>query len=88
MTIAKLNELIVKEMDYGRAKFGAYHNAHEHYAVLQEEVDEWWEAVKGNYADCAMYELVQVAAVAIRYILENNTLDIEDIQAKRHASKN
>jgi hypothetical protein len=84
MTIAKLNELIVKEMDYGRDKFGAYHNAHEHYAVLQEEVEEWWDAVKGNYADCAMYELVQVAAVAMRYILENNTLDIEDIQAKRH----
>jgi hypothetical protein len=87
MTLESLNDLIVKEMDYGRSKFGPYHNSHEHYAVLQEEVDEWWDAIKGNVSDCSMYELIQVAAVAMRYVLENNTLDIAKIQEARHGSK-
>lgn len=74
-----------KEIDFGRDKHGAYHSPHEHYAVLQEEVDEWWDAIKGNFADVAHYELLQIAAVALRYILENGDLEsIEDRQKRRH----
>jgi hypothetical protein len=84
MTLSDLIPLLQKEMDYGYGRFGKYHNSHEHYAVLQEEVDEWWDAVKGNFSDCAMYELIQVAAVALRFVIENNTLDLEDVQRMRH----
>lgn len=83
-----LFELVMREMDFGKTKYGAFHNSHEHYAVLQEEVDEWWEAVKGNMADCCQYELIQVAAVALRYVLENGDLEsIKKVMAKRHAYK-
>jgi hypothetical protein len=84
MTLSELTPLLQKEMEYGKDRFGSYHNSHEHYAVLQEEVDEWWDAVKGNFSDCAMYELIQVAAVALRFVIENNTIDLEDIQRMRH----
>ena len=77
MTLNDLAPLLDLEMVYGFKKYGPYHTAHEHYAVLQEEVDEWWDAVKGNMADCCQYELLQVAAVALRYILENG--DAESI---------
>jgi NTP pyrophosphatase (non-canonical NTP hydrolase) len=88
MNINDLSPLLEKEMDFGRDKFGAYHNAHEHYAVLQEEVDEWWDAIKGNMADSCQYELLQVAAVALRYIIENGDAEsIANVQRMRHGKK-
>lgn len=56
-------------------KFGDFHNAHEGYAVLLEEVDELWENVKLNqsYIDRdlkMMSEAIQVAAMAIRFIID------------------
>jgi hypothetical protein len=52
------------------AKHPPYHSAHEGYAVIAEEVDEFWELVrKRNHDQAAMtVELVQVAATAIRAI--------------------
>lgn len=75
-------------MDFGQARYGKYHNSHEHYAVLKEEVDEWWDSIKGNidFAPCSHYELIQVAAVALRYVLENGDIDeIKNIQEARHS---
>ena len=74
----KLNIVINKiKKEYLRAvnKFGAFHNAHEGYAVLLEEVDELWENVKLNQTiftrDEAMREeAIQVAAMAIRFIID------------------
>lgn len=34
MTLSNLTPLLEKEINFGRDKYGAYHNAHEHYAVL------------------------------------------------------
>lgn len=91
MTLTDLFPLVAKEMQWAYEKHGPYHNAHEQYAVMREEVDEWWDAVKGNTADCELYELVQVAAVALRYVLERSgarldsaDLDLAGIQARRH----
>jgi NTP pyrophosphatase (non-canonical NTP hydrolase) len=87
MTMNDIMALIAKEMQYGYDRFGKYHNSHEHYAVLQEEVDEWWDAVKRNTADCELYELIQVAAVALRYIIENcEGQDLAEVQRLRHES--
>lgn len=51
---------------------GGYNSAHEAYAVLLEEVEEFWEEVrrKRSERDPARMraELVQVAAVAVRAI--------------------
>ena len=56
-------------------KFGEFHNAHEGYAVLLEEVDELWENVKLNQSNTArdikmMQEAIQVGAMALRFIID------------------
>lgn len=85
MTMNELIPLVTKEMQWAYEKHGPYHNAHEQYAVMQEEVDEWWQAVKGNYSDSALYELIQVAAVALRYVIEKEDWqDLAWIQDQRH----
>ena len=81
-------DLVGNEMQFGYKKYGKYHNSHEHYAVLKEELDEYWDDVKANKSETpqAMYELVQVAAVALRYVLERGDLEaIREAQDKRHA---
>lgn len=87
--LSQLIPLLSAEMDTAKAKYGPYHNSHEHYAVLQEEVDEWWDAVKGNMADYCQYELLQVAAVALRYIMENGDAEsIAKVQRMRYLKNN
>lgn len=60
--------------EYVRAseKFGPFASAHEGFAVLMEEVDELWDEVKANrgYDRSAEEEAVQVAAMAIRYLVD------------------
>jgi hypothetical protein len=56
------------EMKRGHDKFGDFNSTHELYAVLQEEVDEFWDSVKSNDPD--PMELLQVAAVALRGAVE------------------
>ena len=55
-------------------KFGKFHNTHEGYTVLLEEVDELWENVKLNQSKNPnrikkiREEAIQVGAMAIRLI--------------------
>ena len=87
-SLSQLIPLLHAEIDKAEKKYGPFHNSHEHYAVLREEVDEWWDAVKGNMADCCQYELLQVAAVALRYILENGDAEsISEVQRKRYEGR-
>jgi len=56
-------------------KFGNFHNAHEGYAVLLEEVDELWEGVKLKQTNTGreahlVYEAIHVAAMALRFIMD------------------
>lgn len=47
---------------------GPFHSAHEAYAVLLEEVDELWEAIRANDLNNAIEEATQVAAMALRFL--------------------
>jgi len=50
---------------------GNFNSTHEGYAVLLEEVDELWEGIKGNLSqDLLAAEAVQVAAMALRFLLD------------------
>jgi hypothetical protein len=62
------------EAEYWQAKqkFNNFHNAHEGYAVLLEEVDELWTEVcrhKRNKENMRA-EAIQVCAMALRFALD------------------
>ena len=58
------------ELDRATEMFDRFNSTHEGYAVLKEEVDELWEAVKKNDIQAARMEAYQVAAMAIRFLLD------------------
>jgi hypothetical protein len=45
-----------------------FYSAHHGYAVLKEEVDEAWDEIKRNDPKRAREEMIQVAAMAIRFL--------------------
>lgn len=65
-------QLVIAEVARARAKHGDMHSLHEGYAVLLEETDELWAAIKKRQPDRANIreELVQVAAMAWRMAVD------------------
>jgi len=64
----KVMEVIREEYRRGVEKFGEYNSMHEAYAVIKEELDEFWEGVKKDDPD--PMELIQVCATAYRAFVE------------------
>jgi len=58
------------ELDNAESKFPAYHSYHEAYAVILEELDEFWDIVRQQDSErdpvAARKELIQVAVTAWR----------------------
>ncbi len=74
--MAKINErrqffmrLIEEELDRAYEKHGTEAWArHQFYAILLEEVDELWDNIKNDRPlDVVLDEMVQVAAMCVRY---------------------
>lgn len=64
-------DAMVKEYNAARERFPQFHSSHEGYAVLLEEVDEYWDGVKNNRGDdYAIDELIQIAAMAMALYVE------------------
>lgn len=65
---------IHKELDQAVAKFSPMYSPHEGYAIILEELDELWEEVKKQYhvrsKPKMKKEAVQVAAMAMRFVLD------------------
>jgi NTP pyrophosphatase (non-canonical NTP hydrolase) len=66
----RIMTMITDELDRAYAKHGRDQwGRHEFYAILKEEIDELWDAIK---ADMPMEEVraeaIQVAAMVIRYL--------------------
>jgi hypothetical protein len=74
--IEDVDDLIQLEMLDGSRRHGAYRSAHEVYAVLLEELEEYWETVKRDKPD--VYELIQLCAVTRRAILESAGIDLNE----------
>jgi hypothetical protein len=61
------SDIAIAEARRGIEEHGPMMSMHEGYAVLAEEVDELWDALKANQTGMPVYEeCVQVAAVALR----------------------
>lgn len=56
------------EIKVARKKFPPFRNQHEAYAVILEELDEYWDKVKRD--EDGKDELIQVAAMCITAIME------------------
>ena len=63
-----LNAKIETEMEFAKDKFGRYNSMHEAYAVIKEELEEFWDGVKVDDPDPS--ELLQVVATAKRALIE------------------
>jgi len=63
-------DMAEKDADLARQRFGQYSSPHELYAVLQEEIEEMWDAIKIDNFAHARVEAIQVAAVALRFASE------------------
>lgn len=69
-----VSALTVGEIARVRAKYKPFNSAHEAYGVLAEEVDEFWDEVKKRRTlrspERMREELIQIAAVAIRAVVD------------------
>lgn len=62
---------VIEEFECATRTHGKFHSRHEGFAVLKEEVDELWDAVKANDADGpTRFEAVQVGAMALRFLVD------------------
>lgn len=66
---------VSEELRDATQNFPPMNTAHEGFAILKEEVDELWEAVRMKQKDPARLpqmrkEAVQVAAMALRFIVD------------------
>jgi len=70
MSFNKIINSIYDEYERASAKFGPFASSHEGYAVILEELEEAWKAIKENDPITARNEMVQVAAMAIRFLTD------------------
>ncbi len=70
MSIFSWRELVVSELAKAEAEHKPYASAHEAYAVILEELDEFWEEVRMKRQfrnkENMLHELVQIATTAER----------------------
>ena len=64
-----INSVLI-ELNKATTKHGPFHSTHEGYAVIKEELEELWDEVKVNNKEKARLEAIQVAAMAIRFIMD------------------
>jgi len=70
MTPEQASMEVLQELHRARKKFPKLNSGHEGYAVILEELDELWECVKNNQPHLARKEAVQVAAMALAFMVE------------------
>jgi hypothetical protein len=70
---AKYQTAILEEFKSAAKQYGPFHTDHEGWAVLKEEVDELWDAVKLKQRDPDRKRMmergaIQVGAMALRFL--------------------
>lgn len=61
---------IREEWERARQKFPRFNSPHEGYAVIKEELEELWDAVKADDYPQGYKEALQIAAMAFSYLME------------------
>ena len=65
-----LLEAVRVEIERATAKHGPFPSAMHGYAVILEELDEAWHEIKHGTPEKAKAELIQVAAMAVRFLMD------------------
>lgn len=60
----------LEELERATRNFRPFASAREGYAVILEELDEAWDAIKANEIGKACAEMTQVAAMALRFLVD------------------
>lgn len=68
--VGRVLEEFRAEWQRARRKFAPLHGPHEGYAVILEELDEAWDAIKANDLAEARKEMVQIGAMVLAFLLE------------------
>lgn len=70
--VANILSKISAEVARATAKHPSMCSAHHGYAVIKEELDELWDEIKADRGtfDSARKEAIQIAATAVRYLLD------------------
>lgn len=66
----KALDIVNQELSKAINRFPAMRSPHEAYAIILEEMDELWDAIKKNDFIHAREEAKQVAAMAVRYLMD------------------
>lgn len=69
--LPKYLEQVVQELHKATAAYGPMNSPHEGYGIIKEELDEFWDEVKNNNNQLARKEMVQVAAMCLRYLIDS-----------------
>lgn len=71
---------VIDELEKATKMFGKFRVPHEGFAVILEEVDELWDAVKIKSRGFKEQrkECIQIAAMAIRFILDLDQKEQKD----------
>lgn len=64
--------LVEEEMNCATQEFGKFASSHEGYAIIKEELDELWDAIKDKQAGVFQQatEARQIAAMAVRFLVD------------------
>lgn len=79
--IKQLLKEVEHELLCAQAQYPGFHSLHEAYAVVAEEMDELWEHVRKKKSHevgaSGRGECIQIAAMALRAIMDRNLSDDE-----------
>lgn len=77
ITVSQAVDDVISEFARATSRFPAFRSAHEGYAIIKEELDELWEAIrktKWDSPDIDMdhirEEAKQVSAMALRFMVD------------------
>ncbi len=70
MSTRAVVDRVLEELQSATSKFNSFNNPHEGYAVILEELDELWDAIKANDLEAARREAIQVTAMGLRFLVD------------------
>lgn len=71
LTVKEKTTQIVDEFWRASGIHPPFHSRHEGFAVIQEEMEELWDAIKTNDHQNAIDEAVQLGAMALRFLVDS-----------------